>query len=138
MSRVHWKNQYTYIESQSLFHNKVRELFTRSNIFKHIKCYQEVAVIELIPEYPHRLHRYDWYLEEFNTIVELHGNQHYKMTNYGSLGYDEAQNAFKGIVERDAAKKYAALESGFKYKEIPYKYYNKLTCKLLENLLLKD
>jgi hypothetical protein len=136
MSRVHWKNQFKTNSAASKFHNKVREIFATDPFFKLLSCWQELSVQELIPSYPKASQRFDWYIEELNTVVELHGGQHYHMVNYGNIGWDSAMANFEGIKERDAAKKWAAEEAGFSYKEIHYKHYPNLNGELLCKLIL--
>ena len=135
MSRVKWKNQFTTITSASKFHNRVREILATDPIFKNFRCYQEVAVHELVDGYPHHNHHYDWYIEELLTVIELHGAQHYGVVNYGNIGWEDAERQFQGIQELDSAKKYAALDAGFKYVEIHYKNYPKLDGQLLRKLV---
>lgn len=54
--------------------------------------------------------RYDFYLPEYNTIVEIHGSQHYRETKgWGTLS--ETQ-------ENDANKKKKALSLGYKFIEL--------------------
>lgn len=100
-----------------------------------MKCYQEVNVADLVPDYPYRSHHYDWFVEELQTVVELHGAQHYKVTNYGNMGYDEAQRAFRNMQDRDNDKKTAALAAGYDYVEISYKEYKKLNAAHLKTLI---
>lgn len=135
MSRVKWRDQYKNITSASKFHNKVREILASDPIFQNFRCYQEVAVHELIDGYPFHNHHYDWYIEELLTVIELHGAQHYKMVNYGNIGWDDAMNQFKGIQGRDQEKKQAAIDAGLKYIEIHHKHYKKLDGELLRKLV---
>ena len=121
-----WKNQYAVIESASKFHNKVREILATDSYFKRLRCFQEVPVIDLIPDYYASNQHYDWYIEELETIIELHGMQHYQCVNYGNIGYELAQKNFYNIQQRDIDKKEYAIEAGYKFVEIPYKHYNKL------------
>lgn len=132
-----WKTQYTYIPNASKFHNKVKDIFCTDSLFKNLTCYQEVPVSELV-EYDNNQQRYDWYIEEINTVIELHGAQHYKLVNYGNIGYDDAMINFKNMQKRDSRKKYAAIEAGYKYVEISYKHYSKLDAALLKKLIFKD
>lgn len=138
MSKTKWKNQYKEIPTASKFHNKVREIFATDNYFKLFKCYQELNVQELIPTYSYNNHHYDWYIEELNLILELHGRQHYVATNFGKKGYDEVIQDFNNSKKRDSLKKMAAIKHGFSYKEISYKYYPKLDAKLLKTIILKE
>ena len=135
MSRVGWKTQFNLISSASNFHNKVREIFATDDIFSHFKCYQEVPVNKLIEGYPDPYQKYDWYIDELNAVVELHGGQHYNVVNFGNIGYDQAQRNFIDIKKRDKQKKYAALDAGLTYIEIDYKKYNRLDNELLKSII---
>lgn len=133
-----WKNQYKQINGQSNFHEKVRDILTTDNLFKFSSCWQEVPCIDLIDSYPSRYDKYDWYLEAFNIILELHGKQHYSLQNFGNTGYDIAVQNFKGIQKRDKRKKRFALEAGYDYIEISYKDYQKLDADLLKQRLFRS
>lgn len=130
-----WKNQYTILEEASKFHNKAREIFASDDFFKRYQCYQEVAVIDLCPDYGSSQHRFDWYLPFLNTVIELHGNQHYHLTNYGGSSHEHAVNEFREIQERDSMKKEAAIKSGLTYIEIPYKHYRNLSGATIKELI---
>lgn len=138
MSRVRWRNQFTELDSQSKFHNKVRGIFATDPFFKSLKCYQEIAVAELCEDYPYRNQHFDWYIDELHMIIELHGAQHYKMVNRGNIGYDQAMKKFREGQQRDSDKKYAAEQAGYKYVAIHYREYNKLNAVRLKELLLRD
>ena len=134
--RSRWTNQFTELPSQSNFHNKVRELLCSDRILKGFSAYQEVPVADLCPDYPGR-HYFDWYIEELNLVVELHGQQHYKVVNRGNIAYALAQRDFQEIKGRDAQKKAAALAAGYRYLEISYKEYPKLDAERLKSLLFE-
>lgn len=132
--RSRWTNQFTELPSQSNFHNKVRKFLATDRILKGFKAYQEVPVRDLIPHYP-ATHFFDWYVEELHLVIELHGEQHYRVVNFGNISYESAQKNFRDIRRRDAQKKAAAIEAGYSYLEISYKQYQKLTAEKLKNLL---
>lgn len=129
-----WKNQFCSIENASALHERVREILYTDSMFKSSACWQEVPVKDLIPGYPF-LHRYDWYLQKYNIILELHGIQHYKMQNFGNLSFDLAKKEFENIKIRDSLKKEAAIENGYTYIEISYKEYNKLSAQHFKQLI---
>lgn len=130
-----WKNQLVILEEASKFHNKAREIFASDTFFKRYQCYQEVPVVDLNPEYTSQYHRFDWYLPFLNVVIELHGNQHYHLTNYGGSSFEQAAEDFKAIQERDSMKKEAALAVGLSYIEIPYKYYKTLSGQIIKELI---
>lgn len=132
-----WVDQYKQLPNQSNFHETVRDLFRKDTWFRNLRCYQEVPVIDLIPGYSSNQHRFDWYIEELNIVLELHGEQHYKATNFGSMSYEEKTRAFAEGQMRDQLKKEAAVDAGFKYVAISYKEIAKLTGPYLKSLLLQ-
>lgn len=105
-------------------------------LLRGFKAYQEVPVKDLCPGYKHN-HFFDWYIQELNTVLELHGAQHYEIVNYGNVSYEQAQRNFAGIQFRDKKKKTAALTADYIYKEISYKEYPKLNATNLKQLLFK-
>ena len=136
-SRSIWKNQYFHYENASNFHNKVREIFITDKFFKQLNCFQEVPVKDLAPSYPNRYDAIDWYIDELNVILELHGKQHYQMQSCGSKdSYANQVKAFNNIKFRDNRKKTFLLNSNYTYIEISYKDKSKLTAEYLKNLIL--
>jgi len=105
--------------------------------FKNLSCYQEVKVSSLVPGYSSNMHRIDWYIEEFRLVIELHGEQHYKPTNYGSTPFAEVQKNFNNIKYRDNLKKTALHTAGYEYIEIPYKDKSKINGEFLKNIIFK-
>lgn len=138
VKRHQWKNQFKQLPNQSNFHEKVRLLLQKHPILKRFNCYQEINVTEIIPTYEFYNHHYDWYIEDLGVVLELHGQQHYKVVNYGNLSYDEAQRNFYRMKDRDNSKKTAAENQGFKYVEIPYNEYNKLDQSVLDRYLFGE
>ena len=136
VSRSRWQNQFTTIHA-SKFHLSVKKVFVEDSFFSQLSCYQEVPVADICPDYPHASHRFDWYIEDLGVVIELHGQQHYKMTNRGGLGYEEAVKQFKAQQHRDQMKREAALKSGFSYIEIPWKDRKKITAPFLKNLIFE-
>lgn len=134
--RSRWTNQYKALGNQSKFHEKVRALLQTDEILRSFSCYQEVPVKDLCQDYPDT-HWFDWYIEELGTVVELHGQQHYKVVNRGNVSYEQAQRDFEGIQSRDVQKKKAAIAAGLKYVEISYKEYPKLDAARLRELLFE-
>ena len=121
-NRAKWKTQYVFIPSSSKFHLLVREIFTVDLFFKQLKCFQEVPVAALVSTYPNNYDCVDWYIDELNVIIELHGIQHYKMQSFGSKdSFFNQKKAFNNIKYRDNRKKSALLDEGYYYIEISYK-----------------
>jgi hypothetical protein len=136
--RTKWKNQFQIIEGNSNFHNEVRVIFTKDPFFSRLKCFQEVPVKDICPEYHTNLHRFDWYIEDLGIVLELHGAQHYSFTNRGNVQFEQAQREFlKGKV-RDHDKYTAAIKQGLIYKVISYKEAKKLTAEKLKKFILTN
>jgi hypothetical protein len=135
VSKHKWKDQWKDIPGASNFHNDVRDLLRTTIPFKNMKCYQEVAVCDVFPEYKKRNEHYDWYIYELNLIVELHGKQHYSVVNYGNTDGDKAIRALYAMQSRDSEKEWAARKNNFNYIAIPY--WEKLSAEKLKSLLLE-
>ena len=134
--KSNWINQYTKIHSSN-FHEKVRQIFITDSFFKNLSCYQEVQVSSLVPGYSNNQHCVDWYIEELRLVIELHGEQHYKMVNFGNTPYSEASKNFHNIQYRDNLKKTSLMDFGYEYLEINYKLKSKLTNSLLKELIFQ-
>ena len=136
--RSKWKNQFQQIGSSSKFHETVRKIFTDDSFFKNLSCYQEVPVSALAPGYSNNSHCVDWYIDELCIVLELHGQQHYKLTNYGNIPYQKAKKDFNNIQYRDNKKKLALTNAGYEYREISYKLQNKLTASKIKDIILSN
>ena len=136
-NRSTWKNQYYLYEHASSFHNAVRDIFVTDKFFKQLNCFQEVPVYSLVDTYPNKLDAVDWYIDELNTVLELHGKQHFVLQTFGSKDsvFNQKKNFFN-IKYRDNRKKYALIDSNYKFIEISYKDKNKLTADYLKQLIL--
>ena len=135
--RSKWITKYQQIESSSLFHEKIRTILIEDEYWKRFSCYQEVRVSSLVEGYPKNNHHVDWFIDELGCVVELHGEQHYKLVNFGNTSYDKAKKEFHNIRYRDNMKKVALEDAGYLYIEIPYKMVNKINPNLLKELILK-
>lgn len=134
-----WHHISEKLSNQSAFHEAVRDILLKDPFFSALSVYQEVPVVDLVPNYANRSHRYDLYIDEIKTVVELHGEQHYKPTAFGSgLSYNEVMANWLAMQKRDLAKRAAAEEAGYKYVEIPYKAKRKLNAELLKELILRS
>ena len=73
--------------------------------------------------------RFDFYLPQYNIILEYQGKQHYDAIDYwgGQKGLQERQ-------ENDELKRQYCIKRQFKMIEIPYWDYNKLDKDYLKNL----
>jgi hypothetical protein len=87
-----------------------------------------------MPSYEYPNHHYDWYIDELDIIVELHGSQHYKMSNFGNIGYSDMEVKHRNMLYRDNLKRTIAQENGHAYAVVPYQLRNKLSYELLLEL----
>ena len=138
--RTKWKNQYQKIDSSSSFHENIRLIFTTDTFFKQLQCFQEVPLKALVPNYVNNLDAVDWYIDELNVVLELHGVQHYKMQSFGSKDsvYNQKKNFFN-IKHRDNRKKTFLQNANFTYIEISYKLLSKIKKDptFLKNLIIE-
>ena len=137
LKRSNWKTKYETIDSSSKFHEKIRSIFCNDPFFKNLSCYQEVPVAALVPDYNKKNHHVDWYIDELGIVLELHGEQHYKLVNFGNKAFHEAVKDFNNIKYRDNMKKYSLIDNGYEYREISYKQQNKIDGKKLKKILLE-
>ena len=132
--RSTWKDQFFHYPNASKFHNDIRKIFTTDPFFKQLKCFQEVLVADLVPGYPNNQDAIDWYIDELNIVIELHGKQHYELVKFSnSKSYLENVIDFNNIKYRDNRKKTFLLESGILYLEISYKDAKKLSSQFIKN-----
>ena len=64
--------------------------------------------------------RFDFWIEQYNVVIEFHGQQHYKDCNFGSKVEGAAWNNFLNNNKRDNIKKNYCLNKGINFIEIPY------------------
>lgn len=72
----------------------------------------------------HPLFRYDFYLPDYNLIIEYHGRQHYEETKYFTQDLQEIQ-------KHDMIKRQEAESNGITLITIPYTEYNNIDTILL-------
>ena len=72
---------------------------------------------------------FDFYLPEYNTLIEYQGVQHYKMQNYFG------EQSFQQTQKHDNIKRNYCKEHNYKLIEIPYWDYNKLNEEYIQFLL---
>ena len=73
----------------------------------------------------HKAYRYDYYIPDYNLIIEFHGLQHYEETNFLSSSLETNQ-------EHDKIKMDEALKNSYNYLVIPYSHYSKIS-EILDN-----
>lgn len=119
-------NQFQKLPNQSQAHERVRTILCEDPVFSRLHCYQEMPVQELCPSYSSNLHRFDWFIQELNLVIEIHGEQHYRPTAWTNMAHDKKMISFAQGKARDSMKKQAAEDQGLSYLEIPYKLIEKL------------
>lgn len=68
------------------------------------------------------IHYFDFYIPQYNLILEYHGIQHYEYNTYFHKNFEEFQYRQK----KDIEKKETALKNGFNYISIKYTLLNNL------------
>jgi hypothetical protein len=136
--RSGWHNQFFHYPNASKFHNTVRDIFRTDTYFKNLKCYQEVPLSALVPSYPNNFDTVDWFVDELNTIIELHGKQHYEQVMFGYKPYETAKKDFHNIQYRDNRKKTFLIDAGYNYVEVSYKDAKKLSSEYLKNKIFYE
>jgi len=114
----------------------MRQVFLTDRVFQGLNCFQEVNVQEICPDYPHRSHHFDWFVEQLDCVIELHGAQHYKPINFGGIGYDDLMVQFRKGLFRDSLKEQAARAAGLTYLAIPHTA--ELTGELILRLIMES
>lgn len=76
---------------------------------------------------------YDFYLPEYNVLIEFHGKQHYEYIHF----FHRTLEGFKEQKKRDAFIKWLAKEKNIPLIEINYKDFKELTKEDFEYLILK-
>jgi hypothetical protein len=96
-----------------LKHNKIR--------FKKQKTFDDCKFSKLL--------RFDFYLNDYNLLIEYHGGQHYKFVDF----FHKTKKEFGLRKKRDEMKKDYANKKNIKFIEIPYWEY-----KNIEDILSKE
>jgi very-short-patch-repair endonuclease len=81
-------------------------------------------------------HRVDWYLEDLNLVLELHGKQHYQVENFGGEEWERAHWRFVQGASRDTEKQVALEQAGYLYRVMGPTKASSLTSQLLREVLL--
>ena len=68
----------------------------------------------------HKAYRYDYYIPDYNLIIEYNGIQHYEETNFLHETLEENQ-------AHDKIKLEEAIANGYNYLVIPYTHYTKIS-----------
>ena len=98
---------------------------------------QEYLELNLIPYRIHKSYHdllgiggkklsFDFYLPEYNLLIEYQGQQHENPTTFGNMSVEEAQKQFKIQQEHDRRKRNYAQDHEIKLLEIWYYDYNNI------------
>lgn len=68
--------------------------------------------------------RFDFYLPEYNTLIEVDGQQHYRESAFGGISKEQAKANFNDGKRRDKIKDEYCNNHGYKLVRIPYLQYN--------------
>ena len=131
--RSGWLNQFHLYPNASKFHNAIREIFRTDAFFKNLQCYQEVQLSALVEGYPNNKDAVDWYIDELNLVIELHGKQHYEPVLFGYKPFYEVEKDFHNIRYRDNRKKTQLIASGYNFVELSYKEARLITSEYIKN-----
>lgn len=103
----------TYAANASKLHQAFGNMLMEAG-YESYTIVQEPMVKDLCPGYKPK-HRFDYYVQELNVIVELHGEQHYEPVEFGGISEQEARLNYIRQVRCDARKMEAALNAGYAY-----------------------
>ncbi len=87
---------------------------------KNIEFKVEFTFDECRSEY-NRQYRFDFYITEFNLVIEYHGRHHYQ-----AIDHFGGEKTFQEVKKRDEIKEKFILNNGIKFIAIPYWHYDDL------------
>lgn len=68
------------------------------------------------------LHYFDFYIPQYNLVLEYHGSQHYQFNSF----FHKDEQEFACRQEKDRIKKQSAIDNGLNYISIKYTLFNSL------------
>lgn len=95
----------------------------------NITCTQEYKIPQIEKKY-----EYDFYLPNYNLLIEFHGKQHYEFIPY----FHKDKEGFKYQLIRDDKKRELAKAWGYRYLEIHYSLFENLSEEEFEKRLLRN
>lgn len=85
-----------------------------------MKSKLDVEIVEQYsPEFVGRM-KYDLHVPAYNTIIEIHGIQHYQYTEY----FHRSDEGFKAQLEADNLKRSLSYENGITQIDVSYLFFN--------------
>ena len=111
---------------KSVGESNLAEVLKKNNIF----FIKEYAFEDLVGKDNHP-YRFDFYLPDYNRLIEFDGEQHYRDTKWSSL---------QEVQYRDSCKNHYALSNNIDLVRIPYWERDNITLEMLlgEKYLVKD
>lgn len=67
--------------------------------------------------------KYDFYLPDYNMCIEVDGSQHDKVSYFGNMTKEQAEQSFKDTQERDIIKNNFCKDNNIQLLRIPYTAY---------------
>lgn len=105
-----------------------------SNILKNNNINFEIEYkIPGIKEKYNKEYEYDFYLPDYNLLIEFHGIQHFEYNKY----FHKTYNDFEKQIFRDESKREHAYAWGYKYLEINYTFLKEITKEEFERRLIR-
>lgn len=80
---------------------------------------------------------YDFYLPDYNTLIEYQGEQHYRPINFFGSNNDEAQKSFEIQQIHDNLKRQYSIDNNYDLLEIPYTDFKNINTILENNINTK-
>ena len=102
----------------------IKEILEKNNI-KYVQEYR-------IPEIVNKLY-YDFFLPDFNILIEFHGKQHYEFIPYF---HRNGEDDFLKQKNRDDIIRYNAKHYKYRYLEFNYKQLKKLSTEEFEAFVI--
>ena len=127
-----WEGAFTYNLScgrcdkvKSKGEEKIRQILQKYNInFVCEKRFEDCKFVRRLP--------FDFYLPDYNTIIEYHGEQHYR-----SVARFGGKEAFIARQNHDKKKKDYCLSNGYNFVEIPYTSFNDIEL-IIKNIIFAN
>lgn len=79
---------------------------------------------------------FDFYLPDYNMVIEYDGQQHFYPTRFGGISQERAEHNFKEVKRRDELKNLFCEEVGIKLLRISYLQYNEIEDILEKHIII--
>ena len=78
---------------------------------------------------------FDIYLNDYNTLIEFQGEQHYRPVRFGDESFKEAKEKFEYTKKHDEIKKKYCIDNNIPLIEIPYWKFDDLEYYLFDKFV---